>query len=47
MASKIQAARSLQCRRLHAVGEPSYTNAPGRQAVRSLRICKETGHEGI
>jgi hypothetical protein len=32
---------------LHASGVPSYTNAPDRQAVRSLRTCKETGHEGI
>jgi hypothetical protein len=30
---------------LHAGGVPSYTNAPGRQAVGSLRTCKETDHE--
>lgn len=47
MASCIQAARPLHDRRLHAGGMPSYAHAPGRWPVRSLRICKETGHEGI
>jgi hypothetical protein len=34
-------------RRLHTSGVPSYTDAPNRRSVRSLRICKETGHGEI
>jgi hypothetical protein len=34
-------------RRLHAGGAQSYTNAPDRRAVGSLRICEETDHEEI
>jgi hypothetical protein len=32
---------------LRAEGVPSYTNAPDRWAVGSLRICEETSHGSI
>jgi len=47
MASEFEAARPEQQRRLRAEGVLSYTNAPNRWSVWSLRICEETGHGEI
>jgi hypothetical protein len=44
MASGTLATPPRQQRRLHVGDVPSYTSAPDRWSIRSLRVCEETGH---